>query len=595
MPKKLPKVPKVDKQGRSSKQRLRGVRAARFKRRFGEELLSSLGFDGSDFKSGGIVKGKLGLFTGPIGGKIKRGKGGDVGGLPSMDSPKQESNKSNPTLTTVLDQFRELIKSANKLGVISKQQEEAILEKIKETRSADRESLIERKDDAESIPNSGISPENLEPLVESIKDLLEKINGFGEKLDEKKKESEDDSSDGTFASRFFDELGFGEEYESYKQKKDARAEREASPENQKRRRKAARDARVSRFNPDQLLDRNGRPLRGNALNQRLGLLERQAAPVRRPSILSRTSSRLSSFIGTGASRASSMARGATNLGSLRSSLKRVAGPLITKSLGKTALKSIPILGAVAGAGFAIDKLLDGDPVGAGLDLFSGLGGPITAIPAMIASLVRDSYSSIYGIQPEQDPEAPKRLGVLKDETEKLVKEAMGSQVEVKKKPTKESLDRALVPQKPPTKPPASPSAQDKHKIIDKPPAPQTKVAPSPSSTPSPPANKSSGSGSKSGGTVSPSKAGLPTSGQIMDSTNASLVSNPPTAGMQIAEETKKIEQLDEGGFDIIDPSTKQVLPSSKPTTRPGAAGMGDVRSPYYDITEMGSIFNQVYY
>jgi hypothetical protein len=95
-----------------------------------------------------------------------------------------------------------------------------------------------------------------------------------------------------------------------------------------------------------------------------------------------------------------------------------------------------------------------------------------------------------------------------------------------------------------------------------------------------------------GGATSP---GLSTPSQTSASTNASLVSNPPTAGMQIAEETKKVEQLDEGGLDIIDPTTKQVLPSGKPTTRSGAAGMGDVRSPYYDVFESGSIFNQVYY
>ena len=67
-------------------------------------------------------------------------------------------------------------------------------------------------------------------------------------------------------------------------------------------------------------------------------------------------------------------------------LSKIGGKEAIKGLGKGILKKIPILGALAGAGFALDKYMDGDIIGGTGDLVSGLVGsiPIIGIPGSIA-------------------------------------------------------------------------------------------------------------------------------------------------------------------------------------------------------------------
>ena len=139
-------------------------------------------------------------------------------------------------------------------------------------------------------------------------------------------------------------------------------------------------------------------------------------------------------------------------GNVRSSAKKAAMPLIKKALGRTAVKSIPFVGAAAGVGFAVSKLLEGDVVGAGIEAASGLAGPLTAVPLMIASVARDIYSDVYGVQPEQDPELMKRMTVVKDAVGEVVKEQLEGSVEPKQKPSATDVDKATVPANPPTPP-----------------------------------------------------------------------------------------------------------------------------------------------
>lgn len=65
------------------------------------------------------------------------------------------------------------------------------------------------------------------------------------------------------------------------------------------------------------------------------------------------------------------------------SLAKTAGKSVAKTAGKTAgkslLKKIPGVGALAGLGFAVDRLLSGDVSGAGLELASGLVSTIPGI------------------------------------------------------------------------------------------------------------------------------------------------------------------------------------------------------------------------
>ena len=91
---------------------------------------------------------------------------------------------------------------------------------------------------------------------------------------------------------------------------------------------------------------------------------------------------------------------------------------IAKRLPKAALKatakSIPGIGLLVGAGGALAALSNGDVAAAGLEAVSGMGSAITAIPATAALLAKEVYEDVYGIKPEDDPEAGTRLTEIKD-------------------------------------------------------------------------------------------------------------------------------------------------------------------------------------
>ena len=89
-----------------------------------------------------------------------------------------------------------------------------------------------------------------------------------------------------------------------------------------------------------------------------------------------------------------------------------------KSIPKLLGDSIPLISALPGLAFSVMRLMEGDYVGAGIEAASGVGGalagPLGAIPFMVTAIARDVYKAIYGIQPEEDPQAGERLGQIKD-------------------------------------------------------------------------------------------------------------------------------------------------------------------------------------
>lgn len=114
----------------------------------------------------------------------------------------------------------------------------------------------------------------------------------------------------------------------------------------------------------------------------------------------------------------------------QAAVKAAARKALLKSIGKLAAKSIPYVGAAAGLGFAIQRLLAGDPVGAGIEAVGGLGSALTSIPATILNTTRDVYYEMYGVYPEQDdsPDKAERYAevykVVKEEVEAALKNAV---------------------------------------------------------------------------------------------------------------------------------------------------------------------------
>jgi hypothetical protein len=123
------------------------------------------------------------------------------------------------------------------------------------------------------------------------------------------------------------------------------------------------------------------------------------------------------------------AKTATKVG--KDVIKRSAIKTLGKTIGKGALKSIPILGAAVGAGFAISRLIDGDVVGAGIEAASGVGSALTSIPLTITNAARDVYKSVYGNFPDPtDPQDQQNLSeiydICKEVAAELLKEASTS-------------------------------------------------------------------------------------------------------------------------------------------------------------------------
>lgn len=115
----------------------------------------------------------------------------------------------------------------------------------------------------------------------------------------------------------------------------------------------------------------------------------------------------------GKAAAEQAAKTATKEG-IRAKVGKIIAKRVPKALMGTVGKSIPVLGAALGIGLSIGRLIKGDVVGAGLEAVSGLGSAATAIPATVASLVRDVYTETYGIEPERDPQRETRFPELQD-------------------------------------------------------------------------------------------------------------------------------------------------------------------------------------
>ncbi len=83
--------------------------------------------------------------------------------------------------------------------------------------------------------------------------------------------------------------------------------------------------------------------------------------------------------------------------------KRLLARALPTMVGKGALKSIPLAGAVIGVAFAVDRLVKGDVPGAGLELVSGVGSLVTAIPTTAYQAARDLYGEYYTHKESGDP------------------------------------------------------------------------------------------------------------------------------------------------------------------------------------------------
>lgn len=623
---KKPRRSRIDRSSEKFQERLEGYREARrkgeierkqtrkdyAKRAFGEFLLGSYGFGEEDFSKGGFVKGKLGLFAEAA--KNEHQLADKTHIPPVMEPAHQEREKTNPEISTLIQQLDNIIKVANRIGVITAAQQKELHNQITTTARNAKEHQMEMT--SATMLSSMMTSANLAPITSEIGTLISKIKPLKDVVDEKVKEQEEEKfAQRGFMQRLAESYGFGDEYEDYTKKRQIRESRvKTKPDVVSR---LDKSGRMRYYRPDPVTGnlrriRNAEaiadaaPTRlqrmtGAARSTGQGLVNvvqrattgatRMAGRVGGTAIASRgagLSSKISSLIGKGV-RGAGVAASATKNVTV-SVVKKIAGPIISKALGSTVLKSIPIVGAVAGGLMAAKKLVEGDVVGAGLEAASGLAGPLTAIPAMVATVARDTYSSVFNIQPEQDPNFGIRMKLITGIVGGLVTAMLASKIETKPLPTKDQVAKIETPRTPPAQPEA------KAPVATTPPPSAPKVDSNPPPPPTPRATPSTGTQDQPKPKRSDASAATHDDREAAVRTDApkqEMVTPPTTTGMEVAQKSAEVESMANQPIVVGIGNQSVPLPSVSPPTKSGVSGAGDVPDPIY--YGMGAIVFQVYF
>lgn len=505
---------------------------------------------------------------------------------PPLDIPERVSKVSNPTISSLEKQLKAIAKTAADLGVITKKQQEQLLKEALKTEAATKEQQLEQPD-ATPLAAEGVG-DSIGPADSAVEQLLQSLRGLQDIIDDKVRDAQQTTTGNLFMEGMLDSLGLGGV-------KQARAAKRATPQLNKGFKQtsggAFLDTKTGKYvKPEQAL-KNFKTVDPSHLSK--AAKARQATAV-----LGKSSSRVASALGSVTGKVSAGAK----IG--KEAIAKIAKPLVTKSLVKTGIKSIPIVGAVAGGIFALGRLLKGDVVGAGLDAASGLGGPLTAIPALVLSLSRDVYTGAFGVAPETDPQVGPRMALVKGTVEDLAKEALSQKV------TRPSQGATATRQKQASITPPAPSAS--------PAAPAGgAAAPQATQTAAPPPSSAAPAPSQSGGGAAPQQAtaaaqpepGASESGGTAQQVSEQAVGKKlegeeggaPSASAA-APEVKSIT-----GEKILQASTEAPptaasmgmtgssppKPATLPTTKGRAKGMGDVPEPTY--VNLGSIAKQLYF
>lgn len=487
---------------------------------------------------------------------------------------KEETAKDiKPSLSAINAQLKEIAVIALRIGVITQKQQEAILKQIKETTQAEKEAQYEARN---AVPAGGVSS-----LESTLPGLLAAIAGLTTAVDEAT--SEKQGMGGAFLDGFFGAAGLL----AVRRMAQARARKP------KLRRGFGWDEKSGRYYKKGKGSARGFVREEDALkNARKADLRTQAAQARRGAA---RSGQVANTMAQSVRRTGAGAVLAT-----KESIARIARPIVKNAVTRTAIKSIPIVGAIAGLGFAASRLLDGDVVGAGLDAASGLAGPLTAIPALVASIVRDVYTEAFKTFPETDPLSRERLALITDIVSKQVKDWFGTITTdatpvAQERPTPAGANN----RKPDTASPGptvSPSvgmnswSQDKLKQVYsgagmRPPAPPTnptanrETAPSVTATPPPPATPATAvntSMASSQGPVSPEP-----------------VTQPTRDGNQISLATEAVENAVPASS-TTQSTARTPAPAQTPTTTSGSTGMGNVPNPNYEGAD-AYMYEQLYF
>lgn len=584
-----PQLPKVrPTAARIGQLRRRVERNRRSRSGLGGDAMSTAASMLIDFVAGfldidlsGDRKSKLGMFGKALGAGATGGAA-DNQPLPKMEKPKRVSKITNPSFATITSQLDELVKTANKIGVYTKEQQEAILNQINQSKRTAKEQQLENK--APAVPElpEATDSNNLGPLDTSVNTLIQKIDALSETVE--RLSTEGSGGGGLGMGGLPMDMSGG------------------------RRRRGARPPQA-RIVASSSSPTGYRYAAGTGMGGRF-------APAPTPSWMSRATSAVSGGVRSAATRVAApiaataasgrvaglMSAGFRNArragGSIRDAVRRSAGPIIRRALGRTALKSIPIVGLGIGAAFAASRLMQGDVVGAGVELASGVGGPLTAVPALAASVARDTYASVYGVQPEQDPNFSGRYKDLKSEIDQIVKEQLTGAIQTRPTPTPNEIGETETPDRPPqaapvTQPPAIPTTT--------PPAGATGASPSAAAQAEPTTGGGAPAAAATAGDASMTGGGAAASQQVTPE---------PTTGTTLASPVMETNESSMSGATLtaqqmpvnpehrsygFNPTTGRFMPQTGNTTRGAAQGVGSIPNPVYSAPDLEGLKRTLFF
>jgi hypothetical protein len=506
-------------------------------------------------------KSKLGMFGKALGAGAAGGAA-DSTPLPTMEQPKRVSKKSNPSFATITTQLEDLVKTANKIGVYTKEQQEAILKQLNQAKRVAKEQQLENKAPAvPELPEMGTGGD-LGPLDTSVNALIQKIDELSETVDG----LSNGGLGGAGPSMMPMDLSGGRR--RGRRAPQARVVKSASSPTGYR--YAAGSGKGGQY-------AKAPSWFGRATAAVSGGARSAATRIAAPIAAGAASSRVAGLM-TAGFRSTKKAGG-----SIKAAVRKAAGPIIGKALGRTALKSIPIVGAGIGAAFAVGRLLQGDVVGAGVELASGVAGPLTAVPALAASVARDTYANVYGVQPEQDPNFSARYKELKGEIDQMVKEQLSGAV----KPTSTPTDRETGETETPTNPPQAAPVRQPPAI---PPVTPPAGTSGGNSSPDAAAESSTTGGAGAGGTAAPSAAASTGGGTAApqqmtpEPTTGTTIASPTMETNAMSGATLTAQQMPVAAINRsygFNPMTGRFMPQTGNTTRGAAAGVGNIPSPVF--------------
>lgn len=541
-----------------------------FLKDFGRNLLGEFGLQSEHFKPGGFVHGKLGLYSQAVK-KTSIDKGPE---MPALVKPKTAPNVSNPSISSIAKQLSALVKISKAIGLMTKKQQDALVKQVVQADRAAKESALESGANAELVQNNLAGGDSIQPVNDALLDLAKQLSKLTDAVREK--------VDGQGGSILGAVAGAASLFHSTRGSKTAGMA------------KAVRRPKLNKGFSSFVDSGGATRFRSSATGRYVSRADAVKAPLLQRAGKAVASSALSSKVGGLMS--AGMRRAATKSGAVQvasaAMIKKLAGPIVAKGLGRTVLKSIPVIGTVAGLGFAAKRLLEGDPVGAGLDAVSGLGSAMTAVPAFIASVARDVYTQVFGVHPEEDPNAGTRLAMVTEAVKSLVEETLRPRLTPKNKPSQATSLSSHA------RPPAPPAQKESGSTMTTP-----QIVPAPAkdsggtSTPN-----SSGGGGGGGSPAAPAQsapasgggaaASASPAGQITPKPEQSNYSKPedaqkvapsPSAGAGIVELTQENAALETSNLapKITINGVEVPSPSFTPTTRNGARGMGNVPDPNY--------------